>query len=79
MAAMNMVSAGAFSGVSVHLRRCPQGVASVLCKKPPMFWVPTMKVRPFDGIYSALYSRSLQKSFDSHIFLILHGISYSRK
>ncbi len=26
MAAMNMVSAGGFSGVSFHLRRCPQGV-----------------------------------------------------
>jgi hypothetical protein len=25
-----------FSGVSFHLRRCPQGVASVLCKKTPI-------------------------------------------
>ncbi len=38
MAAMNMVSAGGFSGVSFHLRRCPLGVASVLCKKTPIFW-----------------------------------------
>jgi hypothetical protein len=37
MAAMNMVSAGGFSGVSFHLRRCPQGVTSVLCKKTPIF------------------------------------------
>ncbi len=37
MAAMNMVSAGGFLGVSFHLRRCPQGVASVLCKKTPIF------------------------------------------
>jgi hypothetical protein len=37
MAAMNMVSAGGFSGVCLHLRRCPQGVASVLCKKTPIF------------------------------------------
>ncbi len=37
MAAMNMVSAGGFSGVSFHLRRCPQGVASVLCKKTTIF------------------------------------------
>jgi hypothetical protein len=37
MAAMNMVSAGGFWGVSFHLRRCPQGVASVLCKKIPIF------------------------------------------
>ncbi len=37
MAVMNMVSAGGFSGVSFHFRRCPQGVASVLCKKIPIF------------------------------------------
>ncbi len=37
MAAMNMVSKAGFSGVSFHLRRCPQGVASVLCKKTPIF------------------------------------------
>jgi hypothetical protein len=36
MAAMNMVSAGGFLGVRFHLR-CPQGVASVLCKKTPIF------------------------------------------
>jgi hypothetical protein len=37
MAAMKMVSAGGFSGVSFHLRRCPQGVVSVLRKKSPIF------------------------------------------
>ncbi len=37
MAAMNMVSAEGFSGASVHLRTCPQGVASVLCKNTPIF------------------------------------------
>jgi hypothetical protein len=37
MAAMNMVSAGGFSGVSFHLRTSPQGVASVLCKKTLIF------------------------------------------
>jgi hypothetical protein len=37
MAAMKMVSAGGFSGVSFYLRRCPQGVASVLRKKTPIF------------------------------------------
>jgi hypothetical protein len=37
MAAMNMVFAGGFSEVSFHLRRCPQGVTSVLCKKTPIF------------------------------------------
>ncbi len=37
MAAMNMVSAGGFWGVSFHLKRCPQGVASVLCQKTSIF------------------------------------------
>ncbi len=37
MAAMNMVSTGGSSGVSFHLIRCPQGVASVICKKTPIF------------------------------------------
>jgi hypothetical protein len=50
MAAMNMVSARGFSGVRFHLKRCHQGVASALCKKNPHFWVPTIKVRPPDGI-----------------------------
>jgi hypothetical protein len=39
MAAMNMVSAGWFwggGGLSFHLS-CPQGVASVLCKKTLIF------------------------------------------
>ncbi len=37
MAAMNRVSAGEFLKVSFHLRRCQQGVVSVLCKKTPIF------------------------------------------
>ncbi len=37
MAAMKLVSAGGFSGVSFHLRRCPQGVASELSKKTAIF------------------------------------------
>ncbi len=37
MADMNMVSAGGFSGLSFNLRTCPQGAASVLCKKTPIF------------------------------------------
>ncbi len=49
MVAMDMVSAGGFPGVSFHLRKCPQWVASVLRKKNPHFWVPTIKVRPPDG------------------------------
>ncbi len=49
MAAMNMVSAGGFLGVSFYLRKCPQGVASVLCKKSPIFGVTTIKVRQPDG------------------------------
>jgi hypothetical protein len=49
MAAMNMMSAGGFSGFSFHLRRSPQGVASVVCNKPFISWVPTIKLRPPDG------------------------------
>ncbi len=37
MAAMNMVSAGGFSGVSFHFKMSA-GVASVLFKKTPTFW-----------------------------------------
>jgi hypothetical protein len=37
MAAMNMVSAGGFWNLCFHLRRCQQGIASVLCKKTPIF------------------------------------------
>jgi hypothetical protein len=37
MAAMDMVSTEEFSGVSFHLEKCPQGVASVLFKKTPIF------------------------------------------
>ncbi len=37
MAAMKMVSAVGLLEVSFHLRRCPQGFASVLCKKIPIF------------------------------------------
>jgi hypothetical protein len=37
MEAMNMVAAGGFSGVSYHLRRCPQGLASVLRQKTTTF------------------------------------------
>ncbi len=37
MEAMDMVSTGGFSGVSFHLEKCPQGIASALCKKIPIF------------------------------------------
>ncbi len=37
MAAMNMGVRRGVLGVSFHLRTCPQGVASVLCKKTPIF------------------------------------------
>ncbi len=51
MAAMNMVSAGGFLRVSFHLGRCPQGV-NYLCtlKENPHIWVPTIKIRPPDGM-----------------------------
>jgi hypothetical protein len=37
MATMHMVSAERFLGVRFHLRRCPQGVASILRKKTTIF------------------------------------------
>ncbi len=37
MAAMDRVSTGGFLGASFHVEKCPQGVASVLCKKTPSF------------------------------------------
>ncbi len=43
-------------GVSCRLRRCPRAVASVLCKKTAIFWVPTIKVRPPDGILLVQFS-----------------------
>ncbi len=52
LAAMKMVSAGGFSGVSFYLRKCPHGVASVLSKKNPHLWVPTIKVRQPDGMFT---------------------------
>ncbi len=44
MAAMDKVSAGGFSGVSFHLRKCPQGVASAVCKKTPVFGSQSSKL-----------------------------------
>ncbi len=57
MAAMNMVSTGGFSGVSFHLRRCPQGVAYVVCTlhENPHFWVLAIKVRLPDGNLTKTY------------------------
>ncbi len=63
MAAMNMVSAWGFSGVSFHLITCPPGVASVLRKKTPVFWVQTIKVRPPDGFRFTKPASALQHLF----------------
>jgi hypothetical protein len=37
MATMEMVSAGEFSGVTFHLRQCPQGVAALIFEETPVF------------------------------------------
>ncbi len=50
MAAMNMVSAEGFCGVSFHLR-CTRRVASV---ENLHFWFLTIKVRPPDGTIACL-------------------------
>ncbi len=46
MAAMNMVSAVGFSGVSFPLRTCPQGVASVLTELQKIRTFSFSKRRP---------------------------------
>ncbi len=56
MAAMNMVSAGGFSGVSFHSRRCPQGVASVLCKKTPIFGFRRSKLDHLKVVFGHIVS-----------------------
>jgi hypothetical protein len=44
MAAMEMLSKRGFLGVSFHLDKCPQGVASVRFKKTPTFGSPGLKL-----------------------------------
>jgi hypothetical protein len=59
MAAMNMVSAGGFSGVSFHLRTSPQGGRLCTLQENPHFWVQAIKVRPSDGILTHIHTCSL--------------------
>jgi hypothetical protein len=61
MAAMNMVSAGGFSGVSFHLGRCPQGFASVFCKKTPIFGSQRSKLDHLTVLYLALANNLLSE------------------
>jgi hypothetical protein len=71
MAAMNMVSAGRFSGVSFHLRRCPQGVASVLGKKTTIFMSRRSKLD-----HLTVISRAATSKFgllNEHQFFIYFG------
>jgi hypothetical protein len=42
------VHRGVFGG-KLSFKKMSAGVASVLCKKTPHFWAPTIKVRPPDG------------------------------
>ncbi len=65
MAAMNMMSAGGFSGVSFHLRTCPQGVASVLYKKTPIFGSRRSKLDHLTvGIFVEKYIYAFLFEFD---------------
>ncbi len=67
MAAMNMVSAGGFSRVSFRLRRCPQGIASVLCKKIPIFGSGRPKLDHLT-VHSSLCIRSPRPYIWLHIW-----------
>ncbi len=63
----DMVSAGGFSGVSFHLRTCPQGGRLCTLQENPHFWVQAIKVRQPDGtllwlLGAASWSRSLKLS-----------------
>jgi hypothetical protein len=49
MAAMNMVSAGGFSGVSFHFKKMSAGGRLCTFQENPHFLVPTLKVRLPDG------------------------------
>jgi hypothetical protein len=53
------VSAEGLSGVSFHVRRCPQGGRLCTLQENPHFLVPTIKVRPPDGMQNL---RELQLS-----------------
>jgi hypothetical protein len=66
---MNMVSAGGFSGVSYHLRY-PQGIASVLCKKTPIFGSRRSKL---DHLTVRTSSRTLL--FYLHVRMIVYYVS----
>jgi hypothetical protein len=63
MAAMDKVSAGEFPGVSFHLRTCPPGVASVLCKKTPIFGSRRSKLDHLT-VYYILTKLRMQPGFD---------------
>jgi hypothetical protein len=71
MATMNMVSAGGFSGVSFHLRRCPQEVACVLCKKTPFFGSQRSKLHNLTVVRAPIYSESLKVLKKQNVYPLL--------
>jgi hypothetical protein len=71
MAAMNMVSAGGFSGVSFHLRRFPQGVASVFCKKTPIFGSRGSKLDHLTVLSCRMQAKARMLVLMRHLFLMV--------
>jgi hypothetical protein len=69
MAAMIMVSARGFSGVSFHLSKCPQGVASVLCKKTPIFGSRRSKLDDLTVLVVVWGSSGHMYGFQSDVFI----------
>ncbi len=69
MVSMNMVSAGGFRGVSFHLRRCLQGVASVLSKKTPIFGSRRSNLDHLTVLLSFCLFPPLSTSHDSLFFV----------
>jgi hypothetical protein len=66
---MNMVSAGGFSGVSFHLRRCPQRVAAILGKKTPIFGSRRSKLDNLTVHLDIKHTRSDETKGKSRLFI----------
>ncbi len=62
MAAMNMVSAGGFSGGKLSFKKISAGGLLCLLQENPHFWVPTIKVRQPDGTVAPLFKYSLEST-----------------
>jgi hypothetical protein len=63
MAAMNMVSAGGFSGGKLSFKKMSAGGRLCPLQENPHFWVPTIKVRPPNGTKNVFIFVSIYLSY----------------